>query len=165
MQGSLFENLPISENTSEKNNFGIIIQQQWFSINQCKANPEKLYVFGDNMLRRGNAGQAQIRYCENATGLATKCFPSLDEKSFFSDEQFENCCEVIRKDIEKIKLRYKNGGYTYIVFPEDGLGTGLSQLPKRAPRVYDFLKNILLEEFGVSTNDLDHKLGLSGKGK
>lgn len=33
------------------------IQDEWYSINECKKFPNKLYVFGDNTLRVGNGGK------------------------------------------------------------------------------------------------------------
>jgi hypothetical protein len=35
-----------------------------------------------------------------------------------------------------------------IVFPEDGLGTGLAELPVRAPKTFDFLVKTINEKFG-----------------
>jgi len=53
----------------------------------------------------------------------------------------------INSDINKIK----NDG-RIIVFPKDGLGTGLAKLKEHAPRTYDYLKQRLLEEFGFDND-------------
>ena len=52
------------------------------------------------------------------------------------------------KDIEKIK----SDGRKIIVFPKDGLGTGLAKLKKKAPETYRYLKDRLLEEFGFDND-------------
>ena len=31
----------------------IVVQEEWYSIEQCRANPRSLYIFGDNLLRVG----------------------------------------------------------------------------------------------------------------
>ena len=40
-----------------------------------KKNRNKLFVFGDNCLRKGKAGQAIIRDQPNSAGIATKVLP------------------------------------------------------------------------------------------
>ncbi|KKL05458.1 hypothetical protein LCGC14_2605850, partial [marine sediment metagenome] len=43
--------------------------------------PDTLFVFGDNMQRRGLGGQAfAMRGEPNAVGIPTKIFPSMDLK-------------------------------------------------------------------------------------
>lgn len=65
----------------------IEIQEEYFSIEQCLHNPDKIYVFGDNLIKKGLGGQAQIRNCPNAFGISTKRFPSMSLDSFFSDKR------------------------------------------------------------------------------
>ena len=67
----------------------VVVQEAWYSIEQCKANPRSIYVFGDNLLRVGEAGQASIRSCNNAIGIATKKKPSMLKSSFFSDNEYD----------------------------------------------------------------------------
>ena len=152
----------------EFNNLGIrdkvIVQNAWYSVNQCIANPNKLYVFGDNTLRVGMAGQASIRKCLNSTGLATKLHPGMEEGDFMSDNFYNEHCSVIEKDLIKILKRFENpdNGYNQLIFPYDGLGTGLSQLPEKAPKVYKFLCDKLASMFGVYT-DANGKLYIPGR--
>ena len=130
------------------------VDQTWFSIEKCKQNPKKLYIFGDNTLRIGMAGQAQIRRCKNSTGLATKLHPGMEVNDFMSDDKYNEHCMIIEKDIQKILKVFENpdNGYEKIVFPIDGLGTGLSMLPTRAPNVYNFLCTKLHTVFGLKTD-------------
>jgi len=46
-----------------------------------------------------------------------------------------------------------------LVFPSDGLGTGLSELPKRSPFLNNQLKMMLKNCFNIDTNE-DNKLSI-----
>lgn len=145
MQGTL--NLGIEKEIK------VLVTSDWFTIANCKAYPKKLYIFGDNILRAGCAGQAQIRHEFNTSGLATKFYPGMGDGDFFSDDKYQKCVEIISTDIEKIKKRFNNEMYNFevIVFPIAGLGTGLSQLPTKAPKVFKYLCDQLDIHFGVKT--------------
>jgi hypothetical protein len=112
-----------------------------------KANPNKIYVFGDNTERRGKGGQAQIRDNENAFGIATKFKPTTDNEAYFYDSVEEIGQQYIDADIAKIKADGRP-----VVFPKDGLGTGLAKLKEKAPKTYAYLKQRLLEEFGFDND-------------
>lgn len=106
-----------------------------------RANRDKLYVFGDNVRRTGYGGQAgAMRGEPNTVGVATKWFPSLDTSAYFSDEKFTECVQIIYKDVEPIidALREDN----IVVWPKDGIGTGLSDLPNCAPKIWKELQHI-----------------------
>lgn len=118
-----------------------------YSVADVQANPDKIYVFGDNAQRFGTGGQAQIRNNPNAMGIATKLYPSNDESSFMSDKDLASNKEVIDSDIAKIKATGKA-----VVLPKDGFGTGLAKLKEKAPQTYDYLKQRLLEEFGFNND-------------
>ena len=48
--------------------------------------PNDIFIFGDNMIRKGLGGQArEMRGEPNAIGIPTKKFPSMSEASFFTD--------------------------------------------------------------------------------
>ena len=113
-----------------------------------KANPNKIYVFGDNTQRTGTGGQAQIRNNSNAMGIATKLAPSMNDSAFMTDKDLAKNKAVIDGDIAKIKATGKT-----VVFPKDGLGTGLAKLKEKAPQTYAYLKQRLLQEFGFD-NDM-----------
>lgn len=118
-----------------------------YSDAEVKANPDKIYVFGDNTERKGTAGQAQIRNNENAFGIATKIAPNNSASGFMSDDQLQSNKAVIDADIAKIKADGRP-----IVFPKDGFGTGLAKLKEKAPKTYDYLKQRLQEEFGFNND-------------
>lgn len=118
-----------------------------YSIADVQANPDKIYVFGDNVIEKGKGGQAIIRDEENAFGIPTKVLPDTTPNSYFSDNKYEANISQIDRAIEKIK----NDGRP-IVFPKDGLGTGLAKLKEKAPQTYAYLKQRLLEEFGFDND-------------
>ena len=131
----------------------IEIQKEWFSVAQCEANPNKLYIFGDNDLRKGKGGQAIIRDCENAFGIPTKRKPSMEEDSFYDDSVFNTPKEFLSLEIYNqytelfesvcVDILYKMRGYEVVVLPADGLGTGLAQMDKKAPKLWEWLNKIL----------------------
>jgi hypothetical protein len=112
-----------------------------------KANPDKIYIFGDNTKRVGTGGQAVIRNNPNAMGIATKLEPSNKPNAFMSDDQFEENKQIIDSDITKIISKAESTGKS-LVFPADGFGTGLAQLPTKAPKTYDYLRRALYNNFG-----------------
>lgn len=114
---------------------------------EVKANPNKVYVFGDNTQRTGTGGQAQIRNNSNVLGIATKLKPSNSDDAFMSDKDLENNKKVIDSDIQKILSQGKP-----VVFPKDGFGTGLAKLKEKAPKTYSYLKQRLLEEFNFDND-------------
>ncbi len=106
-----------------------------------KANQDTLYIFGDNDIRRGLGGQAkEMRGEPNAVGVRTKATPSMDANAFWSDATYEDNIKKIDADL---KRAFEHDGP--VVVPEDGIGTGLSQLEKTAPRTYAYLQNRMLE--------------------
>lgn len=103
-----------------------------------QANLDVLYVFGDNAQRVGLGGQAgEMRGEPNAVGVATKWAPSNADDAFFSDEKFELQAQIINQDMTPI-VQALVAGKT-VVWPLDGIGTGLSDVPNRSPKTYEFL--------------------------
>jgi hypothetical protein len=105
---------------------------------------DALFVFGDNEARSGMGGQAkECRGERNAVGVATKRGPSMAESAMWSDADFDRCTSIIDRDLEPVFEHIKNGGV--VVFPASGIGTGLSQLPTRAPRIMEHIRNRVRE--------------------
>lgn len=102
-----------------------------------ETNPNWLFIYGDNNIKKGLGGQAIIRGLPNTLGVPTKKYPSNAINSFYTDFEYIDNIKRIRKAINKIiKNEYK---YEYIIFPENGLGTGLADLPTKAPKTYAYL--------------------------
>lgn len=119
-----------------------IITQKWISRHDLSDNPDRLYLFGDNLMRRGMGGQAkEMRGEPNAVGVATKRAPTMNNEDFFCDDYFDALVDQMIVDLAPAVRHLMNGGT--VVLPADGLGTGLSQLPQRAPNIHRFLTGFL----------------------
>lgn len=119
-----------------------VIEQSRIYRADLRANPNVIYVFGDNVRRVGYGGQAgQMRDEPNAIGVATKWTPSMNEEAFFNDQEFDKIKAIIKSDLVPVVKAALEG--KVIVLPLDGLGTGLSELPGRAPKVFKFLQQEL----------------------
>ena len=100
---------------------------------------DTLFVFGDNLLRKGRGGQAaEMRGEPNAVGVPTKKAPSNAESAFFSDNDFDDAIKTIEGDLKRIADHLRSGGN--VVWPSDGIGTGLADLPRRAPKIWEYLE-------------------------
>lgn len=120
----------------------MIIRQKIIKREDLQANPDFMYLFGDNLVRKGLGGQAgEMRGEPNAIGIATKKYPNNDPLSFFYDDQYMENVAAIYEDIMPAMQHLMNGGV--LVIPMDGLGTGLSALPLHAPRTNKALEDLI----------------------
>lgn len=110
-----------------------------------RENRDKLFLFGDNLERRGFGGQAAAMRGEpNAVGIPTKKSPSYRDDAFFSDEEFEQNKASMDAAFAEI-MNAVTDSIRVIVIPSDGLGTGRAQLERRAPRTFAYLQKRLTE--------------------
>jgi len=117
-----------------------IVIQEHFTRSDLRANPRRLYVFGDNELRKGLKGQAaECRGEPNAVGVATKRAPGRNPDDFWSDRERDRLIAVIDRDFTPLERHLAAG--SIVVFPKAGLGTGLAQLPTKAPAVFKHLSD------------------------
>lgn len=106
---------------------------------EAQENRRNLYLFGDNLLRKGLGGQAkELRGEPNSMGIATKRSPSNDNSAFFSDAKPE-FKQAITDDVNKVIKEWDTGKYDMIVVPQ--IGVGLAKLPTKAPQTYQHLLN------------------------
>jgi len=122
-----------------------IERMQSISREYVRANRDLLFLFGDNLERRGYGGQAvDMRGEPNAIGIPTKKSPNYSASAFFSDEEFEQNTAVI--DLAFARLQRAGTDTIHaIVIPSDGLGTGRAQLDKRAPLTFAYVQKRLAE--------------------
>ena len=116
--------------------------QYWKNISRddLKNNPDKIFLFGDNLIHKGLGGQAKVMRGEkNAIGIPTKKYPSMHDTSFFSDDEFH----LNRFHIDRAFDSIPKG--VVVVIPLSGLGTGLAELPFRAPMTYNYLLDKIKE--------------------
>lgn len=118
------------------------------SIDLCRAYPEKVYIFGDNLKAFGKGGQAIIRDEPNAFGIPTKRYPSWDDWAFFSDKEDELL--AVKESLRKL---YKTAQDKVIVFPEDGIGTGRAKMKEKSPVAYKMMCGILWEHLGIRNGE------------
>jgi hypothetical protein len=106
----------------------------------CRKYPDALFVFGDNVVKQGTAGQACIRGEPNAVGIPTKWTPRMSEQAFFRDDdrKAENYLLVGFNPI----IQALEEGKT-VFFPKNNPGTGLAKLPEKAPKLYAVLDKII----------------------
>ena len=129
--------------------------EEILSVEMCENNPSFLFVFGDNLLKKGKKGQAIIRDCKNAFGVPTKRLPSMDVGSFFSDKQDEY-------DVVKNKLIYLYNEHLKgktIILPENQIGSGLANISKNSPLI-----NKLISRFYEKAKEeinQQNKMGMS----
>lgn len=110
-----------------------------------RRNPTALYVFGDNLQLTGKLGQAlEMRGEPNAVGLPTKRFPSRQPHAYLLDQDFDFIIQACAPHINKLRAHLSQHGI--VVWPVDGIGTGLAQLFIRAPRIQQYYDE-LLESF------------------
>jgi hypothetical protein len=114
--------------------------QKFITRRDIQANRNSLYVFGDNLTRTGFGGQAKhMRGEGNSIGVATKVLPTYDANAFMCDAHSP---EVL-SDIKRVEEEFYDGGYEYLVIPEDGIGTGLSRLNETAPNLFGIIEYTL----------------------
>lgn len=103
-----------------------------------RAEPEARFVFGDNVARAGYGGQArEMRGEPNAIGVATKWRPGVRSFDFFEDDGDPEMEYSVDEDLARVTNELESGRTVY--FPSDGIGTGLSELPTRAPELHKYI--------------------------
>jgi len=51
-------------------------------------NPNHIFVFGDNLIRKGKGGAAKLRDMPNAYGFITKKYPNNRDSSFYRPAEY-----------------------------------------------------------------------------
>lgn len=120
-----------------------LLYQKFIKREHLRANPQVLFVFGDNVLRKGMKGQAaEMRGEPNAIGVATKWEPNSEWNAYFHDGDYATIQRIIQQDLQRVHNALLEG--KIVVWPADGIGTGLSQLPKKAPKAWALLEDYRL---------------------
>lgn len=118
---------------------GKVLRKKYITRSDLKKNIHALFVFGDNMAREGYGGQAaSMRGEPNAVGIPTKWVPMRTPGSFFCDNDFDRIKITIDFEIAKLRRHIECGGN--VIIPSDGIGTGLADLPNKAPRIFEYIQ-------------------------
>jgi len=121
----------------------VLVTDTWYTPELLSQYEDYTFVFSDNEQRTGTGGQAIIRECHNTFGVATKRKPSNQPESFMTD-----CSKdllTVQYDLAQLLEIYYSG--KTLVFPAAGLGTGLAQLPERAPTIFKEMNEFLQINF------------------
>lgn len=112
-----------------------MITQKRIYRSDLRNNPDILYIFGDNEARCGIGGQAgEMRGEPNAIGVATLTAPGHSWNSRDTDRQ----CSVLDADLARVRDAIKAG--KIVVYPEDGIGTGIACMEMNAPATFRYLQ-------------------------
>lgn len=110
-----------------------------------RANPDKIFLFGDNLEGRGYGGQAaEMKGEPNAIGMPTKKSPTYKAGAFFTDREFDQNQAVIDAAFAEVASAISDS-IRVIVIPAADLRTGRAQLGRRAPRTFAYLEQQLAE--------------------
>lgn len=86
-----------------------------------KSNPNHIFVFGDNTLRKGLDGAALFRNEVNSYGFITKKYPNNEKESFYTVETY---LSVYLSELSLLKNEMsENKNKTYLI---SKLGSGLA---------------------------------------
>lgn len=128
-----------------------IVYKPFISRSDLRENPDMIFVFGDNDQRTGFGGQAkEMRGEPNAVGIRVKKSPSMSMGSFYTDEEYEN---NIKKIIDDLNNLAKISFGKIIVFPSNGIGTGMAKLNVSAPQTFIYLSRALGMMFGIKNGN------------
>lgn len=121
-----------------------VIFQKIIKREDLKNNPAAIYVFGDNEEGKGYGGQAaEMRDEDNAFGIPTKRKPMMTPDSFWSDNDFKRVKPII-DDLFSILYAYLDSN-NVVVFPSDGIGTGMARLETKAPKIFNYINKSVRE--------------------
>jgi hypothetical protein len=127
--------------------------QKYILRPEVRHNRQYIYVFGDNDHRSGLGGQAkEMRGEPNAIGIRVKKSPSTDDNAFYTDKEYHENVKRIMEDLEN--LAHIANTKEAIVFPEDGIGTGMALLYRTAPQTFQYLSTALNNVFGIKNGDI-----------
>ncbi len=120
-----------------------VVRMKWITRSFVREHRDHIFLFGDNLARRGLGGQAAAMRGEpNVVGIPTKKRPCSSESAFFTDAELEQNMAAIDQAFEHLTRKSTALGQI-IVIPEDGLGTGRAQLENRAPLTFAYLQKHL----------------------
>jgi len=86
------------------------------------ANPNWVFVFGDNLERWGHGGAAKLRDHPQAYGFVTKKKPDNEDSSFFHPLEYMGSC-FMQEEAKLVKLIQEHPAKTFII---SKLGSGLA---------------------------------------
>jgi len=112
------------------------------------SNPDCIFVFGDNLKRRGYGGGAALRDYTNTYGFITKKYPSNDPTSFYSYDEYR---EIFFEEFNKfIDYTLEHRDKTFLV---SRLGAGLANKHHIFEKIIrPYFQNVLRNSKGRYSN-------------
>ncbi len=108
-----------------------------------QAEPDTLCVYGDNLAPRSLGGRtAEMRGEPNTVGIPTKRRPARDEGACFTDDDLPEFRDAAAPAFARLAAHLRARGM--LVWPAAGIGTGLADLERRAPRIWASLERVRL---------------------
>jgi hypothetical protein len=106
-----------------------------YTPNYLRSHSNIIFVFGDNLLRKGKEAQAIIRDLPNAVGLTSKRTPDHCPNAYMTgtDSDYAD----VTSDLALIEGLASAG--KQLVFPSTGIGTGLARLATTAPDLLSYI--------------------------
>lgn len=142
MEQSLTLNLP--------SDIKVIIWDHWWTREEVQQHPDKLFIFGGNVLqdrvqtipRVPSTTQAVIRGLPNTWAIPTKWTSATDYLAYFDGQRdLHDFKEFLHK--VNFHLQFRLQMYKAIVLPKDGIGTGKAMLKEKAPKCWELLQEFL----------------------
>jgi len=110
----------------------------------AKNNPNAIFIFGDNDERVGFGGLAkELRNEPNAYGIRVKKKPTTMPDAYYIDKEYKDNIWKITEDINHIVDAVNKNPDFPIIFPADGIGTGLARMKSECPRTYETMLLLL----------------------
>lgn len=119
-----------------ENHRDFLKMKPWFDRDHGELRPQAHFT-------HQKTTQGNIRGEPNAFPIRTMWYhtiPGSDQyQNWFADKELAINMDVIAEDIDRIIEAWKHGTYDFIVFGHRSVGTGVADLPRRAPNTYAFL--------------------------
>ena len=124
----------------------LVFQRMIYRVD-LRANPQVIYLMGENEMYTGSGGQAaEMRGEPNMRPIRTKRKPRRDPDSYWTDLDFDRQASLVDADFMAVVREMESNPNLIVVCPLDvtgiqcGLGSGMAELPIRAPRTYNYIK-------------------------
>lgn len=88
-----------------------------------EANPDCIFVYGDNEIHEGHGGAAALRDLPNTLGFITKKLPTNDDSSFYTVDEYK---KVYEEEIEALQILIRAGKKADKIFLISPVGSGLA---------------------------------------
>lgn len=115
----------------------LLVFEPLYTISRIRAEPNAVFLFGDNNLRKGKKGQAIIRDEPNVLGIRTKWLPSTVAQAYFYDSQLGQTLPLVEHDLDVAEELLRLGTTLYV--PVGGIGTGLANLSVNSPALFTYI--------------------------